>query len=84
MKQTLWLESLSELYRPSNNSMSEKLVPTFEDRGCSMVSATDPHGRNLGFIDRVETRSLFILRITETDTIYKQNVELVNVRKDGA
>jgi hypothetical protein len=31
--------------------MSAKLVPTFADRGCSVVSATDPHGRNLGFLD---------------------------------
>jgi hypothetical protein len=28
-----------------------KLVPTFADRGCSVVSATDPHGRILGFLD---------------------------------
>jgi hypothetical protein len=31
--------------------MSAKLVPTFADRGCHVVSATDPHGRILGFID---------------------------------
>jgi hypothetical protein len=28
-----------------------KLVPIFADRGCCVVSATDPHGRNLGFLD---------------------------------
>jgi hypothetical protein len=27
-------------------------VPTFAERGCRVVSATDPHGRILGFIDR--------------------------------
>jgi hypothetical protein len=32
--------------------MSAKLVSTFADRGCRVVSPTDPHGRNLGFIDR--------------------------------
>jgi hypothetical protein len=32
--------------------MSAKLVPTFADRGCRVVSATDPHGRILGFLDR--------------------------------
>jgi hypothetical protein len=31
--------------------MSPKLVPTLADRGCRVVSATDPHGRNLGFLD---------------------------------
>jgi hypothetical protein len=28
-----------------------KLVSTFADRGCRVVSTTDPHGRNLGFLD---------------------------------
>jgi hypothetical protein len=32
--------------------MPAKLVPTFADRGCRVVSATDPHGRILGFLDR--------------------------------
>jgi hypothetical protein len=30
--------------------MSAKLVPTFADRGCHVVSVTDPYGRILGFI----------------------------------
>jgi hypothetical protein len=29
----------------SDRRLSAKLVPTFADRGCHMVSATDPHGR---------------------------------------
>jgi hypothetical protein len=29
----------------------EVLVPTLADRGCHVVSATDPHGRNLSFLD---------------------------------
>jgi hypothetical protein len=44
-----WPEFASELYRPS---LLAKLVPTFADKGCRMVSATDPYGRILGFIDR--------------------------------
>jgi hypothetical protein len=28
------------------------LVPTFADKGCRVVSATDPYGRILGFLDR--------------------------------
>jgi hypothetical protein len=38
-------------YRPSDRSLSAKLVPTLADRGCRVVSATDPHGRNLGYLD---------------------------------
>jgi hypothetical protein len=31
--------------------MLAKLVPTLADRGCRVVSAADPHGCNLGFLD---------------------------------
>jgi hypothetical protein len=31
--------------------LSEKLVPTFEDRECHVVSMTDSYGRILGFLD---------------------------------
>jgi hypothetical protein len=44
--------SASELYRPSERHFSAKLVPTFTDRGCRVVSAMDPHGGVLGFLDR--------------------------------
>jgi hypothetical protein len=37
---------------PSDRRLSAKLVPSFADRGCNVASATDPHGRNLGFLDR--------------------------------
>jgi hypothetical protein len=33
MKQTLWPESASELYQPSDRRLSAKLVPTFADGG---------------------------------------------------
>jgi hypothetical protein len=32
--------------------LSAKLVPTFTDRGCRVVSAMDPQARILGFLDR--------------------------------
>jgi hypothetical protein len=38
------IPSASELYRPSCRRMSSNLVLTFADRGCRVVSATDPHG----------------------------------------
>jgi hypothetical protein len=50
---TRWPESASELYRPSDRSLSAKLLPTFADRGCHVVSVTDPYGRILGFLDRL-------------------------------
>jgi CBS-domain-containing membrane protein len=45
-------ESASELYRPSDRGLSTKLVPTFVDRGCHVVSVTEPYGRNLGILDQ--------------------------------
>jgi hypothetical protein len=48
----MWPESASELYRPSDCCLSAKLVPTFADRGCHVVSVADPYGRILRFLDR--------------------------------
>jgi hypothetical protein len=56
-KQTPWSEFASELYRPSDRRLSAKWLPTFTDRGCHMVSVTDPYVRILGFLDR--SRYLF-------------------------
>jgi hypothetical protein len=39
------LQSASELYRPSDRRLLAKLVPTFADRGCRVVRATDSPGR---------------------------------------
>jgi hypothetical protein len=36
---------------PSYRRLSAKLVSTFVDRGCYVVSATDPYGCNLDFLD---------------------------------
>jgi hypothetical protein len=43
----------SELYQPSDRRLLAKLVPTFADRGCYVVSVTDPYGRILDFLDRI-------------------------------
>jgi hypothetical protein len=51
-KQTPWSESANELYRPRDRTLSAKWLPTFADRGCHVVSVTDPYGRILGFLDR--------------------------------
>jgi hypothetical protein len=47
-----WSESASELYRPSDRRLSAKWLQTFADRGCHVVSVTDPYGRILDFLDR--------------------------------
>jgi hypothetical protein len=49
---TPWSESSSELYRQSDSRLSGKLVLTFADRGCHVVSVTDSYDRILGFLDR--------------------------------
>jgi hypothetical protein len=49
---TPWPESASELYLPSDLCLSAKLVPTFTDGVCHVISVTDPYGRTLDFLDR--------------------------------
>jgi hypothetical protein len=53
-KKIPWLESARKLYRPSDRRLLVKLVPTFADRRCLVVSVTDSYGRILGFLDRHE------------------------------
>jgi hypothetical protein len=52
VKTTPWSESARKLYRPRDRRLSAKLVTTFADRGCHVVSMTDPYGNILGFLDR--------------------------------
>jgi hypothetical protein len=42
---------MSEVYRPRDRRLSAKLVTTFADRGCRVVSMTYPYGQILGFLD---------------------------------
>jgi hypothetical protein len=51
-KKNQWYESASKAYRPSDRRLSGNWLPTFADRGCHVVSVTDPYGRILGFLDR--------------------------------
>jgi hypothetical protein len=51
-KKTPWSDSASELYRPSDRRLSAKRLPTCADRGCHVVSVTDPSDRILGFLYR--------------------------------
>jgi CBS-domain-containing membrane protein len=54
-------ESASELYRPSDSRFSAKLLPTFADTRCHVVSVMDPYGRILGFLDRKEFIPLWLI-----------------------
>jgi hypothetical protein len=47
----LWPESARELYRLSYGRLLVKLVPTFADRGCRVVSITDPYCCVLSLLD---------------------------------
>jgi hypothetical protein len=51
-KQTPGLQSTSELYRPSDRHLSEKLVPILEDRGVTWSAQRIPTDVNFGFLDR--------------------------------
>jgi hypothetical protein len=42
--QTPWPESVNDLHRPSSHLLSAKLVPTFADSVCCVISVTDPYG----------------------------------------
>jgi hypothetical protein len=41
-----------QVYRPSDRRLSAKLVSASADRECRVVSATDPYGRILYFLDQ--------------------------------
>jgi hypothetical protein len=48
----LYLEEGGNKYKNKlRGLMAAKIVPTFADRGCRVVSATDLLGRVLGFLD---------------------------------
>jgi hypothetical protein len=51
-KQTPWLDSASELYRLSDRRLLAKLVSTFADRWCHVVSVTDSYSRILGCLNQ--------------------------------
>jgi hypothetical protein len=46
-----------------------EVIPTFADRGCCVVNATDLPGRILGFLDR-ELRVITTINQTLTKLIY--------------
>jgi hypothetical protein len=61
LKLTLWPESASGLYWQRDRHLSAKLVPTFVDRGCHVVSVTDPYSRILAFLDQKSYNDVVII-----------------------
>jgi hypothetical protein len=61
-KQTNKLRGLSARANYTDRMTAAKLVSTFEDRGCHVVSATDPLGRILGFLNRSRYFSFQVAR----------------------
>jgi hypothetical protein len=51
-KITPWPDPASEIYLPIDRRFSTKLVPTSADIGSNVLSAIDPYGSILGFLDR--------------------------------
>jgi hypothetical protein len=58
IKKTPWPESERELYRPSDRRLSAKLVPTFADRGCHVVSVMYSLRPYSQFLDRSNTLAI--------------------------
>jgi hypothetical protein len=48
-EQTRWSQSASELYRPSDRRLLEKLMPTLADRSVPSSARRIPYGRNFDF-----------------------------------
>jgi hypothetical protein len=51
-KKSPWPDFASKLFRPTDRRLSAKLVPTFANSWCHIVSVTHPYNSILGFIGR--------------------------------
>jgi hypothetical protein len=65
-KRILWPQSARELYRPSDRPMLAKIVPTF----ATMVSATDPYGRILCFLDQYIKKQVVKMQYENTAKLF--------------
>jgi hypothetical protein len=83
-------ESAIELYLLNDCNLSTKLVPTFMDRGCHVVSVMHLYGRILGFLDRTNhTLPIKLILITLIKMcityavwdLYISNSRVLNFRK---
>jgi hypothetical protein len=69
------LQPASELYRPSDRPLLTKLVPTFADRGCHVVSATGNWEDNIemGFKE-IEIDSHFLDKFGKPQVCHSSSV----------
>jgi hypothetical protein len=72
------LYSASELYRPSDRRLSAKLVPPFADRGCRVVSATDPLAVNSVFLTREVGTELLNIILTNFVLLHSGSLHLLS------
>jgi hypothetical protein len=68
------LESVGELYRPSDYRLSAKLVSTFTDRGSHVIIVTDPSGLILGFLVRSR---YFFFQVAPQFSVWKTEITAV-------
>jgi hypothetical protein len=61
LKKPPWSEPARDLHPLSDRRLSAKCLPTFADRGCHVVSVTDPYGRILGFLAQFQTHYFFLV-----------------------
>jgi hypothetical protein len=73
--------SASRLYRPRDHRLSAKLVPTFAERGCHVVSMTDPYSCILGFLDQKQsfTYDMFFIGRKSLIRLFRASVSLFHV-----
>jgi hypothetical protein len=73
-------QSASELYRPSYRRLSARLVPTLAERGCRVVSVTNPHDRKTSRNNKliiIHFSGLVLCNMsTVTDTAYLKEVRI--------
>jgi hypothetical protein len=85
-KKTRWPESENELYLPSDRRLSANLVPNLAFSGCHMVSVTNSHCRNLGFLYRktaangIVKYSLEFCWTRSREWLFWQSPEAIGVR----
>jgi CBS-domain-containing membrane protein len=68
------LYSESELYRPSDRRLLEKLVPTFADKGCHAVSVMDPYGRIVGL--DICMSNIYLIMFSNASLAWRQSCVL--------
>jgi hypothetical protein len=78
------LRGVSPRTNYTDHSLSAKLVPTFADRGCLVVSVTDPYCRILAFLDHPMSKGRPGERGNKSAGNYPSNIILLTPLKPNA